>query len=126
MYIPLMVREEEEEHVEKKEESQPPPVVHRHSRSHSSRSKPKEVPVLDSSIGVEDRNGDMDNIIIDSTYGSDACMFVLGRLSNRRYKKSKTILGYTLLSDSDRYRLREHRRDHATRYYLDVVFLKFI
>ena len=42
-----------------------------------------------------------------------------------RYKKSKAILGYSLLSDSDRYALREHHRDHATRYYLDAVFLKY-
>ena len=77
--ISIMHREEEEEHAEKKEESSPSPLAPSHSRSNSSRSKPKEVPVLDSTIGVEGRTGDKNNIIIDSTYGSDACMCVLGR-----------------------------------------------
>lgn len=77
--ISIMLREEEEEHAEKKEESSPSPLAPSYSRSHSSRSKPKEVSALDSTIGVEDRTGDKDNIIIDSTYGSDACMCVLGR-----------------------------------------------
>lgn len=39
-----------------------------------SRSKVEEVLPLDSSLGVEDRSGDRDNIIVDSMYSGDMCM----------------------------------------------------
>ena len=39
-----------------------------------SRSKVEGVLPLDSSLGVEDRSGDRDNIIVDSMYSGDMCM----------------------------------------------------
>ena len=67
-----MLRNREDEGNDNREQETASPMEVDHGST--SQSKVEEALPLDSSLGVEDRSGDRDNIIVDSMYSGDMCV----------------------------------------------------
>lgn len=69
----------------------------------------------------EDRKADRDNLVIDSMYSGDIPLLANRCLLITRFKKSKVILGFNQLPESDKaYYCRLRRAGKSLRYFQDV------